>query len=1585
MAKHGVKLITLRDCFEFLHWLHDDSRMQHRVATELVRRYGNSYNRILFTGKLPADVSEFLERASTFYKKLVATPIEKSYVNPRANDVTDALLECMPKFLAALYFLLYNVDRWFEAVGGGKWRYNYPGWETTWVRYLWDREWGGELQNYLRASGSYQFDVIPGGFGPGEVTYGYDYGSRYGYWYGESMVDDLQKILYKHNDKYNYFRDVFFTTVISKSGLQKSNTANVLALVKVFCEIVISVKSPDGVLKTAVQKKNTCIDWEELKQHCKTLEQQLGKLFNIEGFSFTGQARRVDELNTDTFAGETAEWFRNNLHEVQHNVKQIDTKFPVDNTRHLNYLQQFATKNIFPYGFIFGKDRYGTLGDAWKTLSDHWPGVIDMLGKNGGGLAELKRILDGGRCRPPAPPPKPRPRPAPAPRPPRPARPAPTQGASRTSAGMTTGARHLGGSLSRGSQGSGARGVGGHNRRSMIQVRGGGQNSGKARGPQEMEDTTQGLEVLQEPGAHREAVFQGIRDLLSPNPYNLKMIPSVIPNNLHLLPPVLLETLPSLFSQGARVQFQQTVLLQTPSVSGSNTGSDGVQGTGQHGGGGAGPPGGGHSVGQTQTPSNNVKKCDGVSMSMNGKSVCYRQPTIPKPTRPSTLYLPSDVEEKIKKADVAYRKKEEEDRRQAEEAWERRRQQMYDQYDSEMRQMQQAQLLSVEGFNVSDAMDGNALPDVSALVAQKQKEAEERSIRRNIQFLQTIQDDINNNPNSNDADSVFMSGTPISEPAALVGRPVKQTPNHGQAETDAHKQLQPNSSIVVGDKVLPTRKRAKPLLPVPPVGVPMGHAIEPPKLPRAPKTLSAPKDMLDVTGQPITHTALEDPLPPPPALKPPEPVEQYPPKPVKVDTEDMTKYLGVSEVILTKSTGSDIAVPPPHKVDTHPPPSLIDAWTIPNPKRNRPTPPTADVKIPSIEISPDSRIMTESMLDVMGSPTTATNTAHPLPPLSALNLPWQRDDTVSKLPLAVTLKDHDIADLTHVASEVIKIPIAQLTGDSNLAVSVKQELTGQPVADTMLLNPAHPPIELEIEKRHKTEIAFDAQIEAPPTATQGFTKPPSRTTVPPMEWIEPAISMMSLPGKAADAFTVSVDEHDNVINPGAAEFLKKFDLNTTPDVYQCQNPWEMLHWMVGLNQYGYVAIIKKHIEDLLRELNEDASQLSDALEVTGDPTQLTASHISNTLTQACLYSASVLHRIRYKDISTAVSTLDFSSEYSKLYYSIDPACLLCQLRAYAYAYACYHQLTFLKSQCSRKASDGGWQHCQYGVNVSSPKSPLQAFLTDAPDSKFDTHPFDPCNICLKSHVSTGLRLSKPHDDCPDWDILGDADLNAVKGVRGSATPNSIHRDNDHPNTLSTLLGCGIDDSKCSQLMKPITYRAYAVYSPSFAHHYLSWAVYLADRLWDSLLKLHYDLENLQCHDSKSKPLHQCTKALPLLYSHGITPPDGTVQSSLTCSAAVTKLGDVVAGKPIASLMTAMDTFLYGIRAPFLYTITALWLIATLYILHSLLYRMDVLRIRSHLLTTRASHLIDVKALLSTSRRMLSLYKDVDYFDDDFHS
>ncbi|GBE61968.1 Ribosome-binding protein 1 [Babesia ovata] len=495
---------------------------------------------------------------------------------------------------------------------------------------------------------------------------------------------------------------------------------------------------------------------------------------------------------------------------------------------------------------------------------------------------------------------------------------------------------------------------------------------------------------------------------------------------------------------------------------------------------------------------------------------------------------------------------------------------------------------------------------------------------------------------------------------------------------------------------------------------------------------------------------------------------------------------------------------------------------------------------------------------------------------------------------------------------------------------------------------------------------------------------------------------------------------------------------------------DMLTWLAGLQHQKHQETLEKCINNAFKRGDDVPSDLR----LPVNDSSIAARDVLQTIHLAAVFAASVLSSVapNWKRRASAATVERKDHDEPK-----DPDCcaLLCHLRDYAYA--CYHQLAFLRSQCSRVSQQGGWQDYEYGRDVSSPKSPLQAFLTDASASMFKTHPFDPCDICLKSRVNMGFKedhlptphetgkhistilspscggedplltlasylscitrrtprttgelvsffhnfgnalhkspsqlsplgsaLSTPHENCPDWDILGDADLNAVQGIRGSAPPTANH-DKGHSRTLSTLLGCGIDNANCPQHMKPITHRAYALYSKAFTHHYLGWTAYLADRLWESLEKLHYDLEKLQCHDSMSKALHQCDKALPLLYSHGFTPPDGTLHSSLTCSELITKLEEVVAGEPIAGLMTAMDTFLYRIRAPFLFCLVTLWLIATLYILHSLLYRMDVLRIRSHLLTTRASHLIDVKALLAGSRRMLSLYKDVDYFDDEFHS
>ncbi|GBE62817.1 hypothetical protein, conserved [Babesia ovata] len=220
---------------------------------------------------------------------------------------------------------------------------------------------------------------------------------------------------------------------------------------------------------------------------------------------------------------------------------------------------------------------------------------------------------------------------------------------------------------------------------------------------------------------------------------------------------------------------------------------------------------------------------------------------------------------------------------------------------------------------------------------------------------------------------------------------------------------------------------------------------------------------------------------------------------------------------------------------------------------------------------------------------------------------------------------------------------------------------------------------------------------------------------------------------------------------------------------------------------------------------------------------------------------------------------------------------------------------------------------------------------------------------------------------------------------------------------------------CAPYLNALCSDAYHCLPHRHADLYLSWAVYLPWTLYDLLQCLFAAFQQISCRDwgcgdcfheepcdpgshgvpSPQSPGHscrcrstvQCRGVMPTLYSHGLTFRDAPalISQNRNCFSFRTQLSYVIHSDYFRELFDQCDQFLYRIRAPFLFTIIALWLIATLYILVILLYRMDVLRIRSHLLTNRASHLIDVKALLAGSRRMLSLYKDVDYFDDDFHS
>ncbi|GBE58669.1 Extracellular matrix-binding ebh, putative [Babesia ovata] len=203
---------------------------------------------------------------------------------------------------------------------------------------------------------------------------------------------------------------------------------------------------------------------------------------------------------------------------------------------------------------------------------------------------------------------------------------------------------------------------------------------------------------------------------------------------------------------------------------------------------------------------------------------------------------------------------------------------------------------------------------------------------------------------------------------------------------------------------------------------------------------------------------------------------------------------------------------------------------------------------------------------------------------------------------------------------------------------------------------------------------------------------------------------------------------------------------------------------------------------------------------------------------------------------------------------------------------------------------------------------------------------------------------------------------------------------------------------------------------SLAHRhsdlYLSWAIYLPWTFYEMLLCLYTAFKEISCRDwgcgdclhegpcdegshgvrtpqspasgCRCPSIVQCRGVMPTLYSYGLTFRDASalVLQEKSCFNFHTQLSYVLNSDHFRDLFDRCDQFLWKIRTPFLYTVFSLWLIATLYILHSLLYRMDVLRIRSHLMRTKASHFIAVKALLTKGRKMLSLYRDVDYFDDD---
>ncbi|GBE59384.1 ribosome binding protein, putative [Babesia ovata] len=266
MAEGGNRFYftSLRDCFIFFDWLETEKKDKlSEVAKKLQERLRGYYKNVDL--QIESALSTFLSNVCGFYYKLVKPGVPENVLVGTASikkdatldDTVDALFGCLPKFLSALYFLLYQVDIRFGVLGGTKWRDDNPGYIMRWSSW---RDYGGELNKYLyEQSGSKYGGVIPGGFRVHEVRYGYNWD---GYRYGYSMATDLKNIFGKVDDQ--FFRDVFATSVLATtSGTQISNTANALALVNLFCEIVVEAdENGNGdEFKTHVQLKNGCVHW----------------------------------------------------------------------------------------------------------------------------------------------------------------------------------------------------------------------------------------------------------------------------------------------------------------------------------------------------------------------------------------------------------------------------------------------------------------------------------------------------------------------------------------------------------------------------------------------------------------------------------------------------------------------------------------------------------------------------------------------------------------------------------------------------------------------------------------------------------------------------------------------------------------------------------------------------------------------------------------------------------------------------------------------------------------------------------------------------------------------------------------------------------------------------------------------------------------------------------------------------------------------------------------------------------------------------------------------------------------------------
>ncbi|CDR97210.1 Ribosome-binding protein 1 [Babesia bigemina] len=409
MADHGVPLKSLKDCMQFLQWLHDRKDVQDLVAHRLDKFLKDRYKSVSPVA-IATDLSQFLNQVSRFHEKL-CNKAEVSKQRPKTTkSALNALLECIPKVLSACYSLRYRVDAKFDQIGGGGWADKQVGQVTLFAkRRMPFKSRATEIEKYLIADDESQYGVIPGGFDAIELKESH----QGGYAEGFLMVGDLHNICEKHAGRglQNYFLDVYSTSVIPKTtGTQISNVANALRLVQDFCRIFEKVKHQDDFEKY-LYLKDRCINMEDLTKHCAKLKKPIGDIFKKERFSFTGYAREDKHLYDEKFAKKMASWFRTHLNAVKEKFEKIKAFKAIIQSNERSFkrstldaqakakLADYFTHHFFPYGFTFHGHDFNTWGNTYDVLTKDWDGVIEKLNKTDEGLTKLVDILNGKGCK----------------------------------------------------------------------------------------------------------------------------------------------------------------------------------------------------------------------------------------------------------------------------------------------------------------------------------------------------------------------------------------------------------------------------------------------------------------------------------------------------------------------------------------------------------------------------------------------------------------------------------------------------------------------------------------------------------------------------------------------------------------------------------------------------------------------------------------------------------------------------------------------------------------------------------------------------------------------------------------------------------------------------------------------------------------------------------------------------------------------------------------------------------------------------------------------------------------------------------